>query len=86
MKTVRGFLMLLTMTTPAWATVFNITPADDVRTAVAALTPGDELVLAGGTYNLNYRFSISVSGTQPLPIVIRAATGETPIITRPDAN
>ncbi len=70
----------------ALAETFTITPADDLIAAVAALAPGDELVLGGGTYNLTARFGIGVSGTEAAPIVIRAADGEVPIITRPDAN
>jgi uncharacterized protein (TIGR03382 family) len=70
----------------AHAETFTVTPAGDLIGAVANLQPGDELVVGGGTYNLTQRFSISVQGTEAEPIVIRAADGETPIITRPDAG
>jgi MYXO-CTERM domain-containing protein len=71
---------------PAAADVYTVTPADDLPAAIAALQPGDELVLGGGTYSIAQLFEIGVSGTADQPIVIRAADGETPIITRPDAN
>jgi MYXO-CTERM domain-containing protein len=71
---------------PARAAVVEITPADDLIASVGKLQPGDELVLAGGTYNLTSKFSITVSGTAQMPIVIRAKDGEVPVITRPDAN
>jgi hypothetical protein len=71
---------------PANAAVFEITPSDDLIASINKLQPGDELVLAGGTYNLSSKFSITVSGTAQAPIVIRAKDGEVPVITRPDAN
>lgn len=71
-----------TLAASAQAEVVHITPADNLQDAVDGLGPGDELVLAGGTYTLTYRFSIGVSGTQQQPIVIRSAAGETAIIDR----
>lgn len=46
------------------------------------LKPGDELVLRGGTYSQSCYRAITVNGTAASPIIIRAATGETPVITR----
>ena len=57
----------------------EIGPADDIESAVAALNPGDELILQGGTYAITWRFSIGVQGTAAQPILIRAKTGETPV-------
>ncbi|NUP13192.1 MAG: hypothetical protein HOW73_44705 [Polyangiaceae bacterium] len=71
---------------PALAETVEIDPSGDLIGAVASLSPGDELVLAGGTYNLTERFAIDVSGTEAAPIVIRAKEGEVAIITRPDAG
>ncbi len=48
-----------------------------------ALNPGDELVLHGGIYTQSCRRAITVNGTASSSIIIRAATGETPILTRP---
>ena len=47
------------------------------------LRPGDELILRGGAYSQSCRRAISVNGTAEAPIVIRAASGERPLITRP---
>lgn len=66
----------------ASAATTEIGPADDLRAAIMALNPGDELVLQGGTYTLNSRLGITLNGTAAMPIVIRAKDGETPIITR----
>jgi hypothetical protein len=49
-----------------------------------ALRPGDELILRGGTYSQSCLRRIrGVHGTADRPIVIRAATGETAVLTRP---
>jgi Right handed beta helix region len=50
------------------------------------LKPGDELVLQGGTYSQNSRRAVTVKGTTEKPIVIRAAKGEKPLLTRPADN
>jgi hypothetical protein len=47
------------------------------------LQPGDTLVLRGGTYTQTCRRAITVVGSASAPIVIRAATGEKPVLTRP---
>lgn len=51
-----------------------------------ALKPGDELVLHGGSYSQSCYRSITVNGTAANPIIIRAAAGEKPVITRPAAS
>ena len=58
----------------------EIGPGDDLRAAIAALGPGGELVLRGGTYALSSGFRITVNGTQAQPAVIRAKSGERPLI------
>jgi hypothetical protein len=50
------------------------------------LKPGDELILHGGTYSQSCRRAITANGTAAQPIVIRAADGESPILTRPADN
>ena len=62
------------------AEVREITVNDDLRAAIAALAPGDVLILNGGTYSLNSRFNISVVGTEDQPITIRAKEGEDVLI------
>lgn len=48
------------------------------------LQPGDELILHGGIYSQGCRRRISArQGTPERPIIIRAAGGETPVLTRP---
>ncbi|HET9959001.1 MAG TPA: right-handed parallel beta-helix repeat-containing protein, partial [Polyangiaceae bacterium] len=46
----------------------------------------DEIVLAGGMYELTERFGISVAGTREAPIVIRATEGEKPNLHRQGAD
>lgn len=71
---------------PALADTFEIGPGDNLQVAVDALSPGDELVLSGGTYTLPSRFSIELIGTAAQPVVIRARAGEVPIIVYPSAT
>ncbi len=54
--------------------------------AVSALQPGDQLVLAAGTYSVDRLWDIQVSGTAEAPIWITAAEGASVIFTRPDAK
>jgi beta-glucanase (GH16 family) len=51
-----------------------------------SLKPGDELVLYGGVYSQNGRRAVTAKGTHTRPIVIRAAEGEKPLLTRPADN
>jgi hypothetical protein len=64
----------------AGATLTEVGPSDDVRTAAANLTAGDTLVLQGGAYRLE-TIRISAKGTQDNWVVIMAKPGETPVIT-----
>jgi hypothetical protein len=76
---------------PAWA---NIAPqrvikhagpdGDSLVKAVAALQPGDQLVIAAGTYSVDRLWDIGVSGTVEAPIWIVAEEGAQVILTRPD--
>jgi hypothetical protein len=63
----------------------DITPAGDLRAAIAALKPGDELVLAGGTYTMSSSFRVTVAGTEQQPITMRAKAGERPVILQTSA-
>ncbi len=51
-----------------------------------SLKPGDELILRGGTYSQNARRAVTANGTADKPIIIRAADGEDPLLTRPADN
>jgi hypothetical protein len=65
----------------------EVSPGDDVEAAINSLAPGDELIVHGGMYMLDdSRFGITVEGTAAMPIVIRAADGETPHFHRPSAS
>lgn len=65
---------------PASGTVTEIAPGDDVRAAIGALRPGDELVLQGGVYTFDSRFNITVVGEPDRPAVIRGKAGEEAVI------
>ena len=41
----------------------QVQPGDDLRAAANALNPGDELVLADGTYEMSPRFLLTLRGT-----------------------
>jgi hypothetical protein len=62
------------------AVAADITPGNDLRAAIAALRPGEELRLGGGTYTNDSAFRITVSGTASEPIVIRSKDGEHAIV------
>jgi len=57
---------------------------DALATAVAALHPGDQLVIAAGTYSIERTWRIEVSGTAEAPIWIVAEEGAQVVLTRPD--
>jgi MYXO-CTERM domain-containing protein len=78
--------LLFANASPARAEVIEANPGDDIEALMNALEPGDELVLHGGTYSQSSLFQVSIVGTAAMPIVVRAADGERPIITRPDAG
>jgi hypothetical protein len=73
-------ILVVGFAVPAGAATYEISPGDDVRAAISALQPGDELVLTGGTYVFSSRFNITVVGESGNPIVIRAKDGEQALI------
>lgn len=62
------------------------TREDALAKAVAGLQPGDQLVIAAGTYLLGRRWDITVSGTAEAPIWIVAEEGAKVVLTRADAD
>jgi len=68
-------------TRASYGTVVEIAPGADVRAAIAALQPGDELVLQGGTYAFSSRFAVTAVGTPGQPITIRGKAAELAVIT-----
>lgn len=68
------------------ASAVEIGPGDDLETAVAALTPGEELILRGGTYLFDGNVTLRANGTASQPIIIRAKSGDQPVIQQATAN
>lgn len=78
---------------PDWATAtprriikHTDTKKDALANAVSALQPGDQLVIAAGTYSMEKTWHIEVSGTAEAPIWIVAEEGAQVVLTRPDAK
>ena len=72
---------------PAEST-FEIYPAvvdsqEEFETIANSLKPGDELILHEGLYSQSARRAVTAKGSAAKPIVIRAAKGEKPLLTRP---
>lgn len=76
------FVISLAIVFCASAIADEIGPSDDLEAAVAALVPGEELLLRGGTYRFDENVTLSARGTAASPIVIRAVDGERPVITQ----
>ena len=66
----------------ALAVETEIGPGDDLEVAVAALQPGDVLVLRGGDYVFNENITLRATGTPAAPIVVRAKAGERALLTQ----
>jgi hypothetical protein len=70
------------------ARTYEIRPAtvendEEFEKLANTLQPGDELILHGGTYSQTSRRAVTAKGTPEKPIIIRAAAGESPLLTRP---
>jgi hypothetical protein len=80
--------LCLLISCPSLATTYQLTSADNWFSVLAGqnLQPGDEVVLAAGTYSSSARLSIAHIGTQQQPVIIRGAAATGTIITRPDEN
>ena len=68
------------------ANAAEIGPGDDIEAAAAALSPGEELVLRGGTYAFNGNVTIRANGTAAQPVTIRAKAGERPVFSQATAS
>jgi hypothetical protein len=71
--------------------IYEIQPAtaadeEEFERVANALKPGDQLILHGGTYSQTGRRAVMAKGTAEQPIVIRAAPGTAPLLTRPADN
>lgn len=59
---------------------------DRLVAALRALVPGDRLEVGGGRWSIDRYFDLVLAGTASAPIWVVAQQGQTPVITRPDAN
>lgn len=64
---------------PSSARAVQVSSASELTAALAEAKPGDNIVIAGGTYPGN--FLLANSGTPDEPIVVRAAEGEQVVFT-----
>ena len=88
---VSGIVAVLAGQPACFAATFEIHPAivdssEEFENIANSLKPGDELILHGGVYSQNGRRAVTAKGTPEKPIVIRAADGESPLLTRPVDN
>ncbi len=70
------------------ARTYEIQPAtvgddEEFERVANALQPGDELILDSGVYSQTGRRAVTAKGTPERPIVIQAAAGQSPLLTRP---
>ncbi len=64
-------------------TLTEVANGDRLQTAVAALVPGDELVLGAGTWALQTTLDMRVSGRAEAPVRLVAAEPRTALLTAP---
>lgn len=64
----------------ARANVYEIRPTDDLFARLAALAPGDEVIVSAGTYQAPGQVQVTWAGTEAAPILVRAAPGARPVI------
>ncbi len=90
---VLGVLSIMAWVSVTTAEIFTISPPasldscdEEFENMANALQPGDELILTDGVYSQGCARSIVVNGTVDNPIIIRAADGASPLITRPNST
>ncbi|MDH3584041.1 MAG: right-handed parallel beta-helix repeat-containing protein [Phycisphaerae bacterium] len=89
MKPIFPLVIACTALAPsAEAKTVELTPKDDWFAVLSgpSLQPGDEIVLAAGTYTDRRRLAIGHRGSPRRPVTIRAATGARVVFKRPDAR
>ncbi len=64
---------LFAATNPSLATIFNVSDADDIETALDTAGPGDTLIMANGTWT-DEDINFAGIGTAAMPITLRAET------------
>ena len=66
---------------PAAASTFELAPGADLQGIFDTVAPGDEIILADGTYPLTSTLYLREKlGTETAPLLIRAADGAAPIL------
>lgn len=88
---IAGIFSVLSGAPAGFAATFEIHPAtvdssEEFENIANSLKPGDELILHGGVYSQNGRRAVTAKGTAKKPIFIRAADGQSPLLTRPADN
>ncbi len=89
--TIVGIVVVLTSEPVVFGATYEIHPttvdsSEEFENIANSLQPGDELVLHGGIYSQNGRRAVTAKGTAEKPVVIRAADGQSPLLTRPADN
>ena len=59
-----------------FAATIDVYPQDDLWSALSDLQPGDEVIVHEGTYQTPGFIELVLNGTEGMPIIIRAADGE----------
>ena len=67
-----ALLLALLAIAPARAETVTVTSTAALASAIAAAKPGDEIVLADGTYEIARHIAVQASGTAQAPITVRA--------------
>lgn len=78
-------LPLFVAPTVALAETYEVRSGDDLWGRLATLEPGDTVIVHEGTYTQTGRFEATWAGTASAPIVVEAAPGARPVLTR-DGN
>ncbi len=89
--TIVAIVVVLAGEPVGFAATYEIQPAtvdssEEFENIANSLKPGDELILHGGIYSQNGRRAVNAKGTADKSVVIRAADGESPMLTRPADN
>lgn len=58
----------------AWAAEVPVANTGELLDAIANASPGDEIILAQGTYNIGNKVSFATAGTADQPIIVRSET------------